>query len=139
MKKVKKSNMPTTKQKKVAKAMVKNMAKDKPDSAGQVLKSVGYGTGLQTQPKRVLESEGVQEELQILGFTEENAMTVVSEIMLNPKAQDNNRLKAAEQVFKVTGSYAPEKKAVVNLNVEIDNSRASQIAEEYEQKLKDEE
>lgn len=37
------------------------MESPKPLPVGEVLKSVGYGTGLQNQPKRVLESEGFQE------------------------------------------------------------------------------
>lgn len=130
--------MATTKQKKVALKIVENSAKDRPQSAGQVLKSVGYGTGLQNQPKRVLESEGVKQELEILGFTEENAMTVVSEIMLNPEAQDNNRLKASEMVFKVQGTFAPEKKINLNANLDItENPEAGKLADEYEKKLLD--
>lgn len=128
--------MATTKQKNVAKAIVENSTLDNPIGAGQVLKSVGYGTGLQHQPKRVIESEGVQEELEILGFTEQNAMNVVSEVMLNPDARDNDRLKASEMVFKVKGTYAPEKKAIVNLNIDSSNKEAQALADEYEEKLK---
>lgn len=130
--------MPTIKQKRVAKLKVENITRDKPLTDIEILKSSNYSISTsETKSTKIINSEGVQEELKVLGFTEENAMTVVSEIMLNPQAQDNNRLKAAEQVFKVTGSYAPEKKVVANLNMNVDNSRASQLAEEYEEKLKE--
>ena len=99
---------------------------------------VSYGEGIQKQPSRVLESEGVQEELQVLGFTEKNAKTVVSEIMLNEEADNNSRLKATDQVFKVTGGYAPEKKLNLNANIDVtSNKKASKLAEEYEKKLLD--
>lgn len=128
--------MATIKQKKIAKLIVENTTLDKPLNGKQMLAKVSYSDGLQKQPSRVIESEGVQEELQVLGFTEENAMNVVSEIMLNPEAQDNNRLKAAEQVFKVTGSYAPERKINLNANIDIEkNKEANKLADEYEDKL----
>lgn len=55
--------VPTEKQRKAAKAIVENAILDKPKAAGVVLKNVGYGTGLQDQPSRVLDSPGFQEAL----------------------------------------------------------------------------
>jgi hypothetical protein len=113
--------MATLKQKRVAKALVENMVTDKPRTAGQLLVKVGYSRSMSTaKPKEVLESKGVQEALEELGFTEENAMKVVSEIMLNPKKDANARLKATDQVFKVKGSYAPEKHQNMNINVNVE-------------------
>lgn len=131
--------MGTTKQKKLAKIIVENSTVDKPLNQGQMLGKVGYAENtIEAKSGEIIGSEGVKEELQILGFTEENAMKVVSEIMLNPEAQDNNRLKASEQVFKVRGSYAPEKKLNVNLNTDLPQSKEAQaLAEKYEQELKD--
>ena len=127
--------MATVRQKKAAKAIVENSKLDNPKSTGEVLKSVGYGTGLQNQPKRVLQSEGVQEELHHLGFTEKNAKNVVSEIMLDPKAENHNRLKASEMVFKVHGTFAPEKKAVLNMSVDTNNKKFQTLADQYENDL----
>lgn len=104
--------MATQRQKKVAKLIVENSTRDKPLTAGQMLESVSYGK-ISKQPSRIIESQGVQEELEILGFTEANAKTVVASILLNEEADNSSRLKAADQVFKVVGSYAPEKKDVV--------------------------
>ena len=44
---IKQKRTPTPRQKKGAKALMDNLLKDKPESVGMVLKSVGYGTGLQ--------------------------------------------------------------------------------------------
>lgn len=63
-----KKKLPTPRQKKAAKAVVENALSDKPTSTGQVLKNVGYGTGLQDQPKRVLESEGFKVALGEIGL-----------------------------------------------------------------------
>ena len=101
--------MATQKQKKLAKMIVENAKRDKPLNGGEMLEKVGYSEHLVKQPGRVLEAEGVQEELGALGFTEENAMMVVKEIMMNNKVDSSSRLKATDQVFKVKGSYAPEK------------------------------
>lgn len=58
--KTKQEKRPTPRQELAAKAYVKNLQLDKPKPIGEVLKSVGYGTGLQNQPARVIESEGFQ-------------------------------------------------------------------------------
>lgn len=109
--------MATPRQIKVAHALVENLQSPRPVSTGQVLKSVGYGTGLQNQPKRVLESDGVREELAIMGFDVDTARTVVSEILRSKYEEGPTRLKAADMVFKSFGAYAPEKHTNVNLNI----------------------
>lgn len=128
--------MPTVRQKRVAKLIVENATLDKPLNAGQMLEKVSYSEGIQKQPNRVLESEGVQEALADLGFTEDNAKRVVTEIMLNPDADNSSRLKATDQVFKVQGSYAPERHLNTNINVDITPEKVA-LAQEYEQRLKE--
>lgn len=114
--------MATTKQKRVAKLIIENTKLDKPLTGGEIVESSGYGVSMKKNAFVVLESEGVKEELEANGFTEENAMHVVQEIMLNTKVEPNARLKATDQVFKVRGTYAPEKHASVALNID-DNTR----------------
>lgn len=131
--------MATTKQKKVAQLIVENAKLDKPLNAGQMLEKVGYSPHLAKQPGRVVDSEGVREALAELGFTESNAKGVVAEILLNPDAKDTDRLKAAEHVFKVQGSYAAEKS--VNLNVDLSertplDNELEAIRREYESALR---
>lgn len=130
--------MATIRQKRVAKAIVENSIADKPITDIEILKSSNYSVSTsETKSTKIINSEGVQEELKVLGFTEENAMTVVSEIMLNPKAQDNNRINAAKEVFKVQGSYAPEKKVTLDVHIDVEDEEAKEIAKKYELEIKE--
>lgn len=77
---------PTIRQKKAAKAVSENLLVDKPRTLGEVLKSVDYGTGLQAQPGRVLESAGFKQALHDLGLTEELiTSSLVQDIKDKPK------------------------------------------------------
>ena len=111
--------MTTPRQKKAVDALITNLQAPHPKSTGQVLKSVGYGTGLQNQPKRVLESDGVKDELKRLGFDEDSAKHVVGKILASEYEEARDRLKAAEMVFKVHGSFAPDKHVNLNLDAEL--------------------
>ncbi len=117
--------MATIKQKRIAKLIIENATLDKPLNGGQMLAKVGYAKSMhKAKVNDVLESEGVKEELEANGFTEENAMKVVQEIMLNTKVEPNARLKATDQVFKVRGTYAPEKKAIAHLFAPTEEEKA---------------
>lgn len=112
--------MATTKQKRVAKLIIENSIAESPITDIEILKRSKYSTTTaETKSTRIINSEGVQEELKAQGFTEENAMNVVTEIMLNGDVDPGARLKATDQVFKVRGTYAPEKK--LNLNLEVNS------------------
>lgn len=117
--------MATTRQRRVAKLIIENATLDTPLTGGEMLEKVRYGK-ISKQPSRVLKSEGVLEALEESGFTEENAKQVVSEIMLSKAVDPNARLRATDQVFKVQGTYAPEKS--VNVNIE--------VSKEYREKSK---
>lgn len=132
--------MATQRQKKVARLIVKNSELDEPLNAGEMLEKVGYSPHLVKQPGRVIESDGVQEELEALGFTEKNAMSVVAEIMMNSEADNSSRLKATDQVFKVKGSYAPEKKDITTqgekLQSDIDlDDFATKLAQQLKEEM----
>lgn len=111
--------MSTNLQKNLAREIVNNSKRKKPLNKKELVISSGYGavTADRHAPE-VIEQKGVQEELEILGFTIENAKKVVSEILLDENNDPNARLKAADQVFKVHGAYAPVK--TVNANVALD-------------------
>lgn len=66
-----------------------------------------------------LGKERIQEELKKLGFDSNNAKRVVGEILNKEDAEDRDRLKAAETVFKVTGDFAPEKHLNVNVETQV--------------------
>lgn len=109
--------MATIRQRRVAELIVENATLDNPLTGGEIVESSGYGVSMKKNPQVVLNSDGVKETLEEYGFTEGNAKMVVADIMLNEKVDAGARLKATDQVFKVQGSYAPEKS--VNLNIEV--------------------
>lgn len=110
--------MSTVKQKRVAKLIIENAKLDIPMTGGQMLEKVGYAKSMTTaKVSDVLESNGVKEELNNLGFSEEGAKKVVESILYNEKVDPNARLKASDMVFKVHGSYAPDKSINMNVNV----------------------
>ena len=121
--------VPTIRQKNVASDLVEVMKNKESITGHDLIARNGYGTGLQHQPSRVLESVGVKQALKDYGFTEDNAKKVVARILLSNKSKDENKLKASEQIFKVHGSYAPEK----HLNLNIDSPLKELSIEELEQ------
>ena len=132
--------MSTVLQKNLAKNIVKNLTRKKPLNKGELVVMSGYSKTTATQQiPAVFEQKGVKEELAILGFDEESAKKVVSEILHNEKVDPGNRLRAAQEVFKVMGSYAPEKSQALNVNFEArleDKSEIEALRVEYEEKLK---
>jgi hypothetical protein len=110
--------MATVRQAKLAKAIVENSKRDKPLNKKELLVSVGYSPiTADVKQGEIMEQKGVKEELEILGFTEHAAMKVVDEIMNDKNVDPSARLKATDQVFKVRGTYAPEKSIVANIQV----------------------
>lgn len=111
----------TQKQKKLAQVLVENLTLDKPKTAGELLVIAGYDeTTAMASPARTIEQAGVKAELERLGFSEQKAKEVVGSIMNSEDEESKDRLKAAEMVFKVFGSFVAEKPAapaVVNYNV----------------------
>ena len=108
--------MGTLRQKRLARVIVEDLKSDKHLNAGQMLEKVGYSRKMaRAKSKDVIEIEGVKAELKELGFDEFSAKKVVQEIMLDKEVDPSARLKATDQVFKVVGSYAPEKQDV-NVN-----------------------
>jgi hypothetical protein len=107
----------TIKQERVAGLIIENALLDKPLNAGQILEKAGYNKNISKTPGKVINSRGVQEELEMAGFSEHAAMKVVDEIMNDKNVDPSARLKATDQVFKVRGTYAPEKSIVANIQV----------------------
>lgn len=124
--------MSTQRQKRVAKLIVENVSLPKPLNGAQIVEKSSYSKAVQIKPGQVLNSQGVKEELEILGFTPLAAKTVVSKIMNDDEVEPNARLKAADMTFKVHGSYAPEKSVIVNVDIvsEEDLSVAKNLLDE---------
>lgn len=107
----------TPRQEKVAGLIIENATLDKPLNAGQILEKAGYNKNISKTPGKVINSRGVQEELEVSGFTEQAAMKVVQEIMNSKDVDPSARLKATDQVFKIRGTYAPEKSIIANIQL----------------------
>lgn len=120
----------TLRQRKAAKKVKEVIEKNLDISGGALLKSVGYGTGLQNQPGRVFESEGFKDALKDLGFSLEAADGVVARILRTGK--EENQLKASDQIYKRLGGYQAEKH--INVNIE---APASPEVKELTEKLND--
>lgn len=78
----------------------------------------------------------MKEALKDFGFSEENAKRVVGQILNNDSHDPNARLKAADQVFKVHGSYAPDKHLNVNVDIEKPNPELEALADKLDAILK---
>ena len=114
--------MTTERQKRLARALIENSISIKPRSAKDLLVTIGYSqiTAAKEQ-KEIINGKGVQEELNKLGFTELHAKALVGAILNSPIVYEmitpENQLNAADKMFKVFGSYAPEKRENININV----------------------
>lgn len=108
--------MATFRQKKLAKKIAENSIAKEPLNAGQLLESVGYAKSVALhKPGEIIDQKGVQEELENLGFDVESAKSVITQILR--KGKEENRLRAAQEIFKVSGEYAPEKHLVVTKKI----------------------
>ncbi len=118
--------MATELQKKLAINIVKNAKRKRPLNKGQLVEASGYShtTAIKQLPA-VFEQKGVQEELEALGFDLESAKAVVKKILTTGK--EENRLKAAIEIFKVVGAYAPDKSISLNLEADV-SDRIKELA-----------
>lgn len=111
--------MATILQRRLAKEIIKNVNRQKPLNKKQMLVSAGYSESRATAtPGYTLDQPGVTEALEEEGFTEENAKRVIKRIL--NKGKEENQVRAADMIFKVHGTYAPERR--VNLNIEVEPS-----------------
>lgn len=108
--------MATIRQRKLAKAIVENLSAEEPLNKQELVVSAGYSVKSATQAsKQIMETEGVKQSLVSFGFNEDKAKEVVAEILVAGE-NDTVKLKAAEMIFKVHGSFAPEKNINLNIN-----------------------
>ena len=111
--------MPTALQEKLAEKIIENATSSSPiKSKKGLIESVGYsGDYADNRPSEIINAKGTQEALRKRGFNPETAKEVVGEIMLNDEVAPSDRLRACGEVFKVCGSYAPEKQIHVDVNL----------------------
>lgn len=129
--------MATIRQKKLAKAVVQNLQAKDPLNKQELVASVGYTpASADKKATEILESKGVQDELRAYGFDTDKAKEVVAEILIAGE-NDAVKLKAADMIFKVNDVYAAEKRVNLNIGYEHTKPEAIELAEEYEQRLKE--
>lgn len=132
--------MSTILQQNLAREIVANATRKPRKNKKELVVSSGYSeVSAESSAHLILEEKGVKEELRELGFTEENAKNVIGEILLNKKVKPDTRINAAKEVFKVEGSYAPEKSARMQVNIEgqnVPNADLEALRQEFEEKLK---
>ena len=115
--------MATLRQKKLARNIVENIKRIKPLNKGELVESSGYSKiSAKSSAGIILEQIGVQEELEKLGFSVDGADKVVSNILYQGKKEEN-KLKAADLVYKRRGAYEDTKQGsnktlVINISGE---------------------
>ena len=108
--------MSTIRQERLAKNIVKNLQEQRWNSLKDLLCASGYSKLTSSKDQRaIIQKKGVRECLVKLGFNEDTAKAIVSEILL--LGEESNRLRAAEMIFKVHGTYAPEKHMVFHTDI----------------------
>lgn len=129
--------MSTVMQKRVARKLVKAVESDEDITAQEIVLSAGYSPARARKPGEVINTQGVKEELVSLGFSVDKAKEVVGVLMGDEAQPGIVRLKAADMVFKVDGTYAAEKHANLNVNVEVtqDEETLSLAAKMYGEAL----
>lgn len=122
---------PTPRQRRAAKIMLDVAQGKRPDikNSGDIVLAAGYAATNKEQPKRLLNTTGVTEALSDYGFSPETAKKVVQQILESETAMHKDRLKAADMVFKVHGTYAAEKSVNVNIDATVDNERLLELAD----------
>lgn len=132
--------MATERQKKLAKELIENQKRDKPDNITTLTEKVGYSKETaRTKQKRTVEAKGTKEALKELGFDEESAKSYIKKVLNNPDSQKVG-LDAVKEIFKVCGSYAPEKHKVEQ-EIEITDNELheedKELLREYKQRFRE--
>lgn len=120
--------MSTVRQKRVARGIVKATQTGYPKTKKEIAVLSGYSEiHAKTHTHEIFNAPGVQKELKALGFTEENAKSVVADIMMNEAEEGATRIRAASEVFKVHGTYAAEKSVNLSVSATADEARQAII------------
>jgi len=120
----------TPKQRRAAKIIYDIATGERTDikNTGDIVIEAGYSATVKDVPHKILDTSGVQMALDELGFNEITAKNVVKHILTNEISADKDRLKAADMVFKVHGTYAIEKHVNLNIDVQTADDRLIELA-----------
>jgi hypothetical protein len=131
--------MPTLKQKRAVKYLVEN---GRASVSEAMVKSGAYTVATARDPGKLTRSKGWQELVE--KYLPDRLLVRRHKQLLNARTKDKKIdvtavSKGLDMGYKLKGSYAPEKKASVNLNIDLTakNKEAIKIAEEYEKQLRE--
>lgn len=121
----------TPRQRKAAKIIYDIATGERTDiqNTGDIVIEAGYAATVKEVPHKILDTSGVQMALDELGFNELTAKNVVKQILTSNEAQHKDRLKAADMVFKVHGTYAAEKHVSLNIDAQVDEAKLLELAQ----------
>lgn len=129
---------PTLRQRRIARLIVDTtLGRTDIKTDKELILKAGYSEGNAKSTNSVIDTPGVQEALNDLGFTTDNAKKVVQKILNNEDAENRDRLKAADMVFKVHGEYATDKIAAKNNANPVIFAKIEQHVTVFEAKLKE--
>jgi Holliday junction resolvasome RuvABC DNA-binding subunit len=122
---------PTPRQRRAARIMADIAMGKRTDikNQGDIVVEAGYSAATRVIPHKLLDTIGVKEALADIGFNEHTAKKVVEQILSSNEAAHKDRLKAADMVFKVHGTYAAEKHVSLNVEIDSNNERLLELAE----------
>lgn len=144
--------MPTERQKKLAKAIVKNAVAKFPKTMGQVVESSGYSHNTATkQLPAVVEQKGVLEELKNLGYVDKFKLLIPDEdlirvhleglkaVKIHSSMTEPDRIeddfavrhKYLDLAYKLRGDLAPEKHINIDIGLKanLDSKKIDEINE----------
>jgi hypothetical protein len=98
-------------------------------NTGDIVIEAGYAATTKDVPHKILDTSGVHMALEEYGFNELSAKNVVKNILHSDEAANKDRLKAADMVFKVHGTYAAEKHVSLNIDAKVDDARLLELAQ----------
>lgn len=134
---IERKKKPTIRQRKAARLIADTaLGKTGYKTDKEIVTAAGYSDSVREVPGKVLETSGVMEALDELGFTSENAKKVVQKILNNEEAEHRDRLKAADMVFKVKGDYVADQNIKENNANPIIYAKIEQHIYNFESELK---
>lgn len=104
---------------------------------GEAMREAGYSEIVAKAPTRVTKTRGWEELLK--RELPDEKLVKKHNYLLSSRRKEETQKSALDMAYKLKGSYAPERSQSLNLNINKDakdNSRAKELTEEYEQKLK---
>ncbi len=100
--------IPRPRQRKAAKAVVKNILSGDPIPTGQVMEMVGYSEGVQRTPSIVTESIGFKQAIRDLGLTEE---LITASLVEDIEAKKGGRVQELKLGAEILGMVKREEEA----------------------------